>query len=220
MPAISKELQWGQDNPIEHAPELSAEEKEILENRKKAFDKLLSAEGKAKYKIEVLFAHTRSSHTNAAGALSIWESGTKLHGGGDTKMYWCPGKELKLSDCTGFIPDASNGYGHLVCPRCQKVWSGDQVFGEIFYRLDAWKWAQVLLKHYAFLEHNADVYLKYPRIDLRVASRQEQAKQLMGEKLAKARIERQQYIYPLRNIITDTSAGSDLLTRFHAFLTA
>jgi len=220
MPAISRELQWGQDNPIEVAPELSAEEKHILEKKKEAFDKLLAAEGKAKYKIEVLFAHTRRAFGDSVGALSIWESGTKLHGGGDTKMYWCPGKELRLSDCTGFIPDASNGYGHLVCPRCQKVWSGDQVFGEIFYRFDSWKWAQALLKHYASLDHNADIYLKYPKHDLRVASRLEQAKQMMGEKLAKVRTERQQYIYPLNRIIKDVSAGSDLLTRFHAFLTA
>lgn len=220
MPAISKELKFGEDNPIELAPELTEQELETLKKRQIAFDKLLQQENKAKYKIEVLFAHTRRAHGHSAGALSIWESGTKLHGGGDTKLYWCPGKELKVSDCTGIIPDASQGYGHLVCPDCKRVWQGEQVFGEIFYRLDAEKWSIVLLKHYIRLGHNADIYLKYPKHDLRVASGLEQAKQLMGEKLAKVRKDRLQYIYPLAHIIKDVSAGSDLQKRFRAFLTA
>ena len=220
MPAVSSEVKWGQDNPIEVAPVLTEQELDTLKKRQAAFDALLKDEGKAKYKIEILFKHTRRSHGLSFGALSIWESGTKLHGGGDTKMYWCPAKDMKTSDCSGIIPDASNGYGHLVCPDCKKVWAGEQVYGEIMYNLDADKWSLVLLKHYIRLGHNADIYLKYPKHDLRVASRLEQAKQLMGEKLAKVRKDRQQYIYPLARIIKDVSAGADLQTRFRAFLTA
>jgi hypothetical protein len=220
MPAISKELKYGEDNPIELAPELTEQELDVLKKRQLAFDKLLKEENKAKYKIEVLFAHTRRAHGHSAGALSIWESGTKLHGGGDTKMYWCPGKELKVSDCTGIIPDASNGYGHLVCPDCKHVWQGEQVFGEIFYRLDAEKWSTVLLRHYIRLEHNADIYLKWPRTDLRVASGLEQAKQMMGEKLYATRKDRVVSIYPLRNIVKDVSGGADLQSRFRAFITS
>jgi len=220
MPSTVHEVKWKQDNPIENAPTLGAEELHALEERKKIFDKLLSQEGKAKYKIEILFKHTRVVHGLSAGTVSIWESGTKLHGGGDTKAYWCPGKELKRNDCTGIIPDASNGYGHLVCPKCQVLWKGPEVIGEIFYRLPARKWAEVILKHYVHLDHNADIYCKYPKEDLRIASSLEQAKQHMGEKLSKARASRQVYIYPLAHLIKDVSAGSDLLERFHAFLTA
>jgi hypothetical protein len=220
MPAITKELKWGEDNPVDHAPVLTEQELDTLKKKQVAFDRLLAEEGKAKYKIEVLFKHTRRVRGLSFGALSIWESGTKLHGGGDTKMYWCPGKELKVSDCVGIIPDASNGYGHLVCPDCKRVWQGEQVFGEIFYGLDAEKWSIVILRHYIRLGSNADIYLKYPRHDLRVASGLEQAKQLMGEKLAKVRKEREQYIYPLARIMKDVAAGSDLQARFKAFLTA
>lgn len=219
MPIV-KEVKYGQDNSLDAAPILTGEELDILKKRQEAFDKLLREEGKAKYKIEVLFKHTRKLHALSAGALSIWESGAKLHGGGDTKMYWCPAKEQKTSDCTGIIPDASNGYGYLVCPKCKKVWNGDQVYGEIMYNLPAQKWAEVLLKHYSALDHNADIYLKYPKHDLRVADTMEHAKQMMGEQLAKVRTQRQQYIYPLARIIKDVQSGADLLTRFHAFLTA
>ncbi len=220
MPILAKETKWGEDNPIDNVPELTEEELGALDKRKEAFDKLLATEGKAKYKIEVIFSHVRSSRTSSPGMLSLWESGTKLHGGGDTKVYWCPGKELKVSDCTGLIPDSSAGYGYLTCAKCGTTWKGEQVIGEIFYRLSPNKWAEVLLKHYVSVGHNADVYLKYPKTDLRIASGKEQAKQHMGELLAKARADRQQYIYPLRNIIKDVGAGSDILVRFHAFLTA
>src|SRR5580692_8402641 len=117
MPNVN-EVQFGKDLSIDEAPILTAEELDILKKKQEAFDKLLRDEAKAKYKIEVMFAHRRKLHDVSAGALSIWESGAKLHGGGDTKIYWCPAKELKVSDCNGIIPDASNGYGHLVCPKC------------------------------------------------------------------------------------------------------
>lgn len=220
MPVIPKEVKWGEDNELSAVPTLTEEDKHLLEKKKAAFDAVLAAEQKAKYKIEVLFAHTRKVHGPSVGMLSIWQSGSKFHGGGDTKMYWCPASDLKKADCNGVIPDSSQGYGYLVCPSCGNTWKGEQVTGELLFKLDAWKWAEVLVKHYVRLQHNADIYLKYPRIDLRVASDKEQAKQLMGEELAKARSERQLYIYPLANIIKDTSSGSDLLNRFHALLTA
>jgi hypothetical protein len=217
---IVNEVAFGKDRSIEEAPTLTAEELDTLKKKQEAFDKLLRDEAKAKYKIEVMFAHKRKLHDISAGALSIWESGAKLHGGGDTKIYWCPAKEQGTSDCNGVIPDASNGYGHLVCPKCGKVWTGEQVYGELMYKLPASKWALVLLKHYARLEHNADIYLKYPHEDLRVADSLEHAKDLGGVELEKVRKRRQQYIYPLANVIKDCNAGADLYTRFLAFLTA
>lgn len=213
-------VRWGDDVPIEKAPVLSAEEQDALRQRMAAMDKLLADQGMAKWKVEVVFFHKRRLFTHSAGAISIWESGTKFHGGGDTKAYFCPGRELKVSDCEAVIPDSSNGYGFLVCPACKHVWTGEQVYGEVFGRWSNQMWAEKILHFFRRLDHNADIYLKYPRHDLRVAARQEQEKQLMGEKLQHVRRERVQYIYPLKNIIIDTANGADLLGRFHAFLTA
>jgi hypothetical protein len=213
-------VRWGEDNPIETAPALSEEEAHTLRERMAAMDKLLGDQGKAKWKIEVFFFHKRKLFSHSAGAISFWESGTMFHGGGDAKAYVCPGKELKLNDCESIIPGTSNGYGFLACPRCLRVWQAEQVYGEIFGRWNNQIWSEKILQFFRRLDHNADIYLKYPKEDLRVASRLEQERELRGAKLERVRQGRVQYIYPLKNIIKDTANGADLLGRIHAFLTA
>ena len=208
-----------EDVSAEHK-KLSEEEVHRLKKKQEAFDKLLETEQKAKYKIEVMFRHSRKAVGPVDGSLSIWESGTKLNGEGDAKVYFCPSKEMKRGDCNGLLPDVSNGMGHLVCPKCGVVWKEDQVYGEIFFRLPYERWADVLVRYYALTGNNADVYVKFPKHDVRAIAKQEQAKQLMGERYAKLRSEKVLYIYPLKNIIKDTSNGADLYGRFKALLTA
>lgn len=219
MPVTVKEVKWGQDNDLDAAPVLTEEEQDTLKKRMAAMDKLLAEAKKAKYKVELMVdSHYRSGQP-FAGAISLWESGTKLHGGGDTKVYECPGKALRINDCIGLIPDASTGYGHLVCPDCKRVWKGEQVTGERLYRLPKEKWAAVLYKYYVRVGHNADIYLKRPRRDIRQAAALEQEKQRGGEVLAKAR-KIETVIYPLANIIKDVNAGADPILRFKALLSA
>lgn len=220
MPRVSDEVKWGEDNPLEAAPVLSEEELDTLKKRMLAMDKLLAEQKKAKYKIELLFSSRRSGRVPYAGALSLWESGAKLHGGGDCKVYECPSTALKMGECKGLIPDAAQGYGHLVCPDCKRVWKGSQVHGEVFARLTTSDWANLVLRYFVRLDHNADIYVKLPKADIRKAAEVEQTKQMMGEQLVKARTRRDVYIYPLLNIIKDTTAGADLLTRFRALLSA
>lgn len=219
MPEV-KEVLWGQDNPIENAPKLTPEEEDTLKKRMLAMDKLLSDKGLAKYKLEVLFERKRSGTQPTFGLLSFWESGSKLHGGGDTKMYICAGKSQKKNDCEAFIPDAGTGYGFLVCPKCKEVWKGEQVTGELGFRLTMQNWATVLVRYFQKLEGNADVYLKYPKEDIRQVAILEQTKQLHGEQLQKVRTGIQKAIYPLAHIIRDTAGGADLEKRFYAFLKA
>lgn len=220
MPRVGEEVKWGSDNNLDVAPQLTEEELDTLKKRMLAMDKILAEQKKAKYKIELLFSARRSGRAAYAGALSLWESGAKLHGGGDCKMYECPGKTLQINECRGLIPDSSQGYGHLVCPSCQHVWKGTQVHGEVFARLTTNDWARLIYRYFVRLGHNADIYVKLPKADIRKASEQEQAKQLGGEKLAVARTKRDVYVYPLANIIKDTSNGADLLGRFKALLSA
>lgn len=219
MPATEL-LSRGTDIPIEEAPKLSEEELHTIRQRMELLDKLLAQEQKAKFKIELLFGSARQMAKPTPGALSFWESGTKLHGGGDAKLYICAGRVTGKTDCEAFIPDVSNGYGYLLCPRCKEVWKGEQVSGEVFAKLQMRGWADLLLKFFVRLEHNADIYIKHAKDDIRAAAYFEQAKQLKGEKLHRARQNRLPYIYPLKNIIRDTSGGADLLGRFYALLTA
>lgn len=201
-------------------PFITEEEKEAIEQKKQALDKLLEEKDLAKYKIEILFGRGFSPSKPSHGGVSFWESGSKFHGGGDTILHFCPGKDLKVSDCDAFIPDASHGYGFLICPKCHQTWQGEQVGGQILARLTAQGWAQLVLKYFLRLEMRADIYVKYHPDDIRSAAAIEQAKQHMGDILMGARKSRRPRIYPLKNIIKDTSAGASLESRFLAFLRA
>src|SRR5690606_41702028 len=65
----------------------------IIQSKLNALQKLLADDQiKAKYKLEVLFGKARSTWKPTSGALTFWENGSKFHGGGDAKIYLCPGK--------------------------------------------------------------------------------------------------------------------------------
>lgn len=215
----SKDEKFGEDRSIEEAPELSEEEKHNLQQRMEAMDKLLATSKKAKYKIELFFGKARSMRAAVPGAISFWESGTKFHGGGDTKVYFCPGKMIGKNDCQKIIPFSFNGYGFAVCPGCKETWKATQLIGEVLGRHTMRDWALLLFQYYNRLDQNCDIYLKHSPDDIRSVAAREQERQRGGELLTKARI-RARHVYPLRNIITDTLAGADLLNRFYAFLTA
>lgn len=198
-------------------PFITPEEQATVEQKKAALDKLLEDKDLAKYKIEVLFGKGFAPNKPSHGAMSFWESGSKFHGGGDTILHLCPGKSLGLSDCDAFIPDASHGYELLICSQCGHTWKGEQVSGQILARLTAQGWAALVLKYFRKLEMRADIYVKYHPTDIRSAAALEQARQRGGEELLKARVS-QKRIYPLKNLIKDTSAGASLESRLLAFL--
>lgn len=201
-------------------PFMTAEEKETVAQKKAALDKLLEEKNIAKYKIEILFGKGFAPNKPSHGAVSFWESGSKLHGGGDTIMHICPGKHIGVNDCEALIPDASHGYGFLVCPRCHKAWKGEDVSGQIMCRLTAQGWAKLMIKYFMKLEMKADIYVKYHPDDIRSAALSEQEKNLGGELLLKSRKSRVPRIYPLSRIMRDVGAGSSFESRFLAFLRA
>lgn len=200
--------------------ELAAAEVDALAKRRAAFDKLLEQDKKAKYKIEIMFRHTRGTTGLIDGSLGIWESGTKLNGDGDAKAYFCPSVERKRGTCTALIPDTSAGFGYLHCAACGTSWTEKEVYGEVFFKLPYEKWAEVLVKYYARCGHNADIYMKYPKHDVRKVAAMEQEKKLDGRQYEKLRSEKVLYIYPLANLIKDTASGAALYDRFLAFLKA
>jgi hypothetical protein len=213
MPTLG-EVKWGEDNSLDVAPQLTAEEKDLLEKRKAALDKLLARKQLAKYKIELFMnGKERGPNRPYTGMVSFWESGSRLHGGGDDKVYLCPAE-----GCKGIIGGSSQGYGHLVCPSCMKVWKGTEVIGEKVHKHTTADWAKVIHRYFIHLGFNADIYLKYMRFELRGAASLEQMRQYHGDKLNQIRNSRQYVVYPLRHIIKDTAAGSELLARFRAFL--
>lgn len=207
-------------------PIISPAEKAVLVEKMKAVDALLKEKNLAKYKLEVMFDGERSVHKPFGGAVTWWESGNKLHGGGDSKLYLCDNNasypQLEGRGCKGLLPDSSNGLNFIVCPKCGVMWKNEEVVGEVWYRLTMQKWADVLTYWFTRLELNADIRVKYSRDDIRSAAAQEQERNRGGEALFKARDpeRRSSSIYPLANIIRDTAAGADLRGRILAYLQA
>lgn len=207
-------------------PAKNEEEARAAEGKRKALDELLAERNLAKYKLEVTFNNERSIHKPFGGLVTWWESGSKLHGGGDCKLYVCDNNadypRLEGKGCGGFLPDSSNGLNFIVCPSCGVMWKNEEVVGEVWYRLTIQKWADVLLRWFSRLEHNSDIRIKYARDDIRTAAMNEQARNRGGELLAKVRDpeRRASSIYPLAHIIRDTSAGADLRGRILAYLQA
>lgn len=195
---------------------------------------------RAKYKIEIHFGKDRSSllHKLSTGALLMWESGKRMHGGGDEKMYWCG-----YDDCGKPLLAEHFGFMHVVCRVCQKESFLDPITkkqhvvylrregkdtrsvgrlpciaGEKFFKLSPSKIADLLVKTFEDLHRDADIYMKFHPLDMRYVGLHESVEDLKRLELARQR--REPVIYPLRRIIQDISTGADLHGRFLAMITA
>lgn len=186
---------------------------------------------KGKYKIQILFHSKRSDHNPMTWAISFWESGKRLHGGGDEMMFICrrhsdakkirPPMEAVTSrvvvtptGCDGLISGGIAQLGTIVCPTCGSKHETDQIADSLHYHGDANKCAQVLEYWWRKLDCNADLYAKYRSDDPRTM--------LMAKTYGvwKAKQKKGLTIYPLPRIMADLNAGASALNRFKAFVTA
>lgn len=200
-----------------------ADANEVRERAEKLKLLLSDTTLKATYKIEILFGKARSTAQKPTpGVISFWVSGNRLHGGGDEKLYLCPGKILKLSNCERPLIDHFNNATGIVCPGCGTIWKHEQVIGELLLNLPMQHWADVVLKYFKLLGQDCDIYLKFAPEDIRSVTKAQVDKATWKgtQVLERARNKRAKASYRLRNILKDISAGGDLLKRFRAFLTA
>jgi hypothetical protein len=155
----------------------------------------------------------------------MWDNAAQLHGGGDAKLYICDDvRAPNIIGCRGVLPNnaLNSTNSQVVCPHCCKVWRAEELVGEVYYKLPIEKWADVLYQWFLALEMRADIRLKYNQTNRRTATERELEKKLQGDILERATDlrDKSSVIYPLRNIIKDTSAGADLRKRILAFLRA
>lgn len=206
------------------SPRVDEKTVQIVKDKLKALNKLRADEVSARYKIEIMFGVNHTVTGLAYGVLTLWENGSKLGGGGDSSIYVCPGKSKRRNECEGLISDRSMGLSKVLCPSCYTLWSRDDMISDQFYRLPLQRWADVVLYWFVKTGMDADIKLKYSykykNLDIRGATAEEKEKHLRGELLNKVRDgnRRVARLYPLKNIIADTSAGADLYTRFLAFV--
>lgn len=206
--------------------QLSEDDQKAIKERLEMLAKVFAGDVRAQYKLELLLIGKRptlvSLHETVVGALSFWQNGTKSHGGGDEKAYICPGSRMKNNGCVSIIPASLNSDGFLVCPKCNSVWKPEQVIGEIMGRHTLNDWAKLLTTYFYRLDSSCDVYLKLAKGDLFQTTQSEQERQRGGELLRQVREGRlrDRGIYPLKNIIKDTSNGRDLYNQLRSFLLA
>ena len=184
---------------------------------------------RADFKIQIWFRSTRSMYEPLAYTLSFWESGKRLHGGGDEMMFICRrhnhapklqpfdmamAKTPSVRGCDGLIPGGLADTGTIVCPHCHVRHRPDQIGDSIFYRTTVAQAATILATWWRRLGNRADLYAKYNPQDPRSI--------MMAQNYdpRTAREKKGLTIYPLQNILKDTLSGATLESRFKAFITA
>jgi hypothetical protein len=168
----------------------------------------------ARYKIEVYFGPDRSLMGPNSLKISFWESGRRLHGGGDDLMFMCRDTEDGDVGCQAiFSSECVKGIA-AVCPKCQKALNRERCARGLVGKKTTKELANKLAQLWRQLECNADIYCKYDRADIRYVA----IEKTMGS--AEARRLRGLSIYPLANILKDTAHGASLEDRIFAFLTA
>lgn len=170
---------------------------------------------RAGYKIELTFGPKRTSQGPNSVCIQMWESGKRFDGGGDDRMFWCRDVEQDSNlGCGKPIPSGSIHAGIAVCPSCQMGIRADRLTGEQFHMITTQNLALKLESIFHDLKDNADIYCKYHPTDIRYQA------VLRERGFEKARQLKGLSIYPLKNIVKDTSAGATLAARFRAFLSA
>ena len=187
----------------------------------------------ATYKLELHFGSGRTTQ-DAKGAFTCWESGKALNGDGDVQMVFCGfGQDTTRACERPFSVDCIQEIW-AVCPHCnRKQWANvldkkkyrkraefrDQdlpcCHNIIVFPTNSTRWiSERLVYYFDVLMSDADVYLKYHPKDIRYTTMVEHQGAHAARKM------RGLHIYPLANIIKDTSTGASLAGRFLAFIRA
>jgi hypothetical protein len=176
---------------------------------------LINGELRAKWKIEVTFLSNRTPKGLNAYGVRIWESGRALNGEGDVLAFWCLNSDPDSNEgCRNIIASEFIRGGVAFCPHCKRTIKADMLTDMVGGNVYMDSLAKYLAGLFRKLNSSADIYLKFHRADIRYiamgkAKGPEKAEKLKGL-----------HIYPLKNIIKDTSAGADLGRRILAFLSA
>lgn len=205
----------------------------------------LDPDNTAKYRIQVQFGKDRTIDGPNVCGITLWESGRKLHGGGDCLMYWCSemdtidndtGKILKKgqSGCGGIIPDAFIGAASVEnkhggggarqllaqCPHCGGIIPSERLTGIKTYRMDTNKLAGVLAGLWRQPLGQGGLG---GNADIYLKYHRTDMRYLACVDAHGADMARELKglaLYPLANILKDTMGGADLEHRIRAFLKA
>lgn len=178
----------------------------------------------ARYKIEVQFGKRRTTSGPNVAAITIFESGKRLNGEGDELVYLCAERDKGLAlhsiegkdrpiergtqGCGKVIPSDNIRGGVAIC-ACEKrrMIASENLTSTLLVNLTTERLSSMVADLFRRLSENADVYVKYHPDDIR------SIKDAPDDTLDKARSKRALTIYPLLNIIKETTNGASLESR-------
>ena len=166
-----------------------------------------------RYKLEIMFGTKRVEH-NSPCFISVWDGGGYVTGEGDMLLSLCgtcPSGVVQVIEPTLENPKPDMG----VCLKCKRIFKLKDTAEAKFFRLPVDKLAGVLEKYYLTLKGDADIYLKFPKKDIRYENNE-----LDTLKLNSARADRHYAIYTMKRLLDDTKNGASIQSRIKAFLTA
>jgi hypothetical protein len=173
----------------------------------------LSGEVRAKYKIEVTFVEGRTVKGPNRLGIQIWESGKRFHGGGDELMFWCKdNRKGEDGGCWSPIPSDCIRGGVGICPACKRAVNAELLTNMRLGYVTSQNLAKELVLMFRQLGSNCDIYVKYHKTDIHYIAMEREKGPDVARRL------KGMHIYPLKNIIVDTSNGADLEKRFYAFI--
>jgi hypothetical protein len=174
---------------------------------------LIGGEIRAKYKIEVTFTEGRTMKGPNLLGIQVWESGKRFNGGGDEICFFCKDSESDAG-CWSVIPSNNVKGGVAYCPGCERAVNATRLVNMKIGRVTTQNLAKEVAELFRKLNSSADIYLKFHTTDIRYIA-MERAK---GPDVARRL--KGMHIYPLKNLLKDTSNGADLGSRIFAFLTS
>jgi hypothetical protein len=184
----------------------------------------------AKYKVEIHFNKDRTIAGPNTAAVTVFESGARLNGDGDELVYICSQRDKGLAlnapdvedkpvirgydGCGNIIPGAQLRGGAAMCTTCNAIINSEQLTSTLLVHLPTKKLSVLVTDLFRRLGSDADIYIKYHPTDIRA--------QILNNPhgLDKSRMSRGLTIYPLHNIIKDTSGGASVEGRFEALFSA
>jgi hypothetical protein len=204
---------------------LNEQEESAIKQKMAAIDRLFQDQIKAKYKLEIQFHEARSNIKPFVGVMYFFLNGNRFNGGGDSKVYLCADDAchgvIDPTECIVVNLDEDPEQikpAKMLCPKCKKLWPAMDLWGERLLKLTANDWARAILNNFRYMDSNADVSLIFHHADLHQHTLSEMDRIAQGDIIREVRRKREKAIYPLKNIIKDTSNGADPYSRFLAFM--
>ena len=184
----------------------------------------------AKFKIEIHFNKNRTTSGPNTAAITIFESGARLNGDGDELVYLCSQRDTGLAlnaphqkdrtvvrgydGCGNIICGNQLRGGAAICTNCESIINSEQLTSTLLVHLTTKKLSALVTDIFRRLDSNADIYIKYHPTDIRAQALNN------PHDMDKSRMSRGLTIYPLFNIIKDTTSGSSVENRFEALFSA